>query len=299
MIRRIALCLCVSALAATFSPVAAPAAENMKFKLMASEYLDEKGATLKYPEGIACSKKSTIIVADTGNGRLLRYTLQNDTLKAGPEIKLSQVSYPTKVAINSKEEIFVLDGKQHRIARLTPDGAFVGYIDMGTSVMPKSFAIDPTDSIYILDVRRGQVIVTDPAGKQANEIPFPSEYGFISDIAVDGKGNILLLDNVKMMLYVATRETKAFKPMTGSLREYLDFASNIVADSHGKIFISDQNGGAVIILGQDGSFQGRQLNSGRKGGLVYYPAQACVTDSGEFAIADRNNSRIQLFKLIR
>lgn len=296
MIRKNFLCLILAG-AAAFAPAAATAAENLKLKPEAAEFVDEKGMYLNHPEGVGCAKGG-IVVADTGNGRLLRYSLQNGMLKAGGTMKLPQVSFPTKVAVNSKDEILVLDGKQHRIARLAPDGALVGFIEQG-GAMPKSFAVDPGDSIYILDVRGGKVIVTDPAGKRTNEIPFPADYGFMSDIAVDGKGNILLLDNVKMMLFVATKETKSFKALTGSLREYLDFASNITTDSHGRIFVSDQNGGAIIFLGQDGSFQGRQLSSGRKAGLVYYPAQACVTDDGEFAVADRNNSRIQLFKLIR
>lgn len=291
-------------LAALIVPVRSFSAETVKFKPVLAEYLDEKGGTLKYPEGIACTKKSSVIVADTGNGRLVRYAFQNDMLKAAPEIKVPQLTYPLRVQVNSKDDIFVLDGKQRRIVHLGPDGAFVGYVDpQNTSdsvpIVPRSFTIDAHDDIYILDIRKEQVIVVDPAGKVTRSLPFPKEYGFFSDVAVDTKGNTFLLDSVKDMAFIASKDAKAFQPLTNSMGEYMDFAPDITTDSQGRIFLTDQNGSAVVLLGQDGSFQGRQLNMGWKPGLVYYPAQACVTDGGDFFIADRNNSRIQLFRLLR
>jgi hypothetical protein len=33
-------------------------------------------------------------------------------------------------------------------------------------------------------------------------------------------------------------------------------------------------------------------------GRLYYPAQLCISDDGNVLIADRNNSRIQLFTII-
>ncbi len=84
---------------------------------------------MKQPEGVACSEKSLLIVGDTGNDRLLRYSYQDRSLKAGTEIKIPQLSNPIRVQINSKEEIFALDGKKRRIIRLNPDGTFKGYVD--------------------------------------------------------------------------------------------------------------------------------------------------------------------------
>ncbi|SNB47137.1 NHL repeat-containing protein [Geobacter sp. DSM 9736] len=298
MTRKQLLCLAIAGIAAVSCPVAAKAAENLKLKPAASEFLDDKGRYLKFPEGVACSKGG-IVVADTGNGRLVRYSVQNDSLKPGAELKVSQLPYPTRVHLSSKGEILVLDGKQRRVGRISPDGAFAGYVDAGANAAPKSFAIDGNDAIYILDVRQERVTVLDPAGKKTGEIPFPGGYGFLSDIAVDSKGNILLLDSTKSVLYVAGREAKEFKPLGGSLREYLDFAAAITTDNQGRIYVTDQNGSAIIILGQDGSFQGRQLAMGRKSGLVHYPSQACIGDNGDFFLTDRDNSRVQMFKMIR
>lgn len=296
MRRKLCQCMIIAAVAAGFVP-AARAAENITFKPAGSEFIDGKGGYLKFPEGVACAAGS-VIVADTGNGRLVRYQLQNDSLKDGVEIKVPQVSYPTKVHLGPKGEIFVLDGKQHKIARLTTEGAFSSFVEL-PGLVPKSFAVDSSGMIHILDLQGAQVVTLDPAGKKLGAIPFPASYGFISDVAVDAKGNTLLLDSIGAMIHIAPRNGTEFKPLTGPLHEYLDFPSDIVTDLQGKIYVTDQNGGAVILLGQDGSFQGRQLSQGRKAGLVSYPAQACLTERGDFIIADRNNGRVQLFKLIR
>jgi hypothetical protein len=49
------------------------------------------------------------------------------------------------------------------------------------------------------------------------------------------------------------------------------------------------------MLGIDGSYQGRQLSIGWSEGLVNYPGQLCVTESGATFVADRYNNRVQAF----
>jgi hypothetical protein len=109
----------------------------------------------------------------------------------------------------------------------------------------------------------------------------------------------LLIDSVKAMVFSAAKDSNSFSPLTKNLREYLDFPTGITTDSRGAIFLVDQNGSGIVILGQDGSFQGRQLNMGWNEGLLYYPSQMCINEKGEVFIADRGNSRVQIFMLAK
>jgi hypothetical protein len=61
----------------------------------------------------------------------------------------------------------------------------------------------------------------------------------------------------------------------------------------------DENGAGIVILGQDGSFLGRQLTMGWNEGLLYYPSQMCINDKDEAFIADTGNSRVQVFSIVR
>ena len=52
------------------------AAETARLRYLASVYADEKGGGLKLPEGVACDDKGQLVIGDTGNDRLLRFTLR-------------------------------------------------------------------------------------------------------------------------------------------------------------------------------------------------------------------------------
>lgn len=280
------------------------AAETAKLRPTQSVYYDDKGNGMKQPEGVACNDKSVLIVGDTGNGRLLRYTFEDKTVRAGSEIKVPQLSSPIRAQINSKGDIFALDGKERRIVHLGPQGEFKNFVSpegipSPANFVARSFKIDQNDNLYILDMLSERVVVISPEGKYQKQIEFPKDHGFFSDLAVDPKGNILLVDCVKRTLFSAARDAKEFSPLGGKLKEYLNFPTYVTTDSRGIIYIVDENGAGIVILGQDGSFLGRQLTMGWNEGLLYYPSQMCINDKGEVFIADRGNSRVQIFTLIK
>ena len=285
-------------------PMKSFSAETVKFRYVQSVYFDDKGGGLKQPEGVACNEKSLLVVGDTGNDRLVRYTFQERSLKAGTEVKIPQLSNPIRIQINSKGEIFALDGKRRRVVRLTPEGAFKGYVEpegipSPSAFVPRSIKIDANNNIYVLDIFSGRVLVLNSEGKYQKQIPFPKDYGFFSDLSVDSKGTVVLVDCVKAMVFSAAKDSNSFSPLTKNLREYLNFPTSITTDNRGTIYIVDENGSGIVILGQDGSFQGRQLNMGWNEGLLYFPSQMCVNEKGEVFIADRGNSRVQIFTLVK
>ncbi|ABQ26187.1 NHL repeat-containing protein [Geotalea uraniireducens] len=284
-------------------PVLCCGAETVKLRHITTLYADEKGGELKNPAGVACNETS-LLVADSGNGRLLRYALQGDVLKGGAEIKIPQLANPVRVQFGPKGELFVFDAKQRRIARLSSDGAFIGYLDpqgvpAPASYVPTGFKIDTEGRIYLLDIFSERVLILDQAGKYVAQIPFPKGYGFIVDLAVDAKGSILLMDSADATIFTAAKDAAVFTPLVKNLQEYMNFPGYITTDSRGIIYVVDQNGGAIVILGQDGSFLGRQLSMGRKNGLLYYPAQICLTGADSLFVADKDNSRVQLFEMVR
>jgi sugar lactone lactonase YvrE len=276
-------------------------AEPVRMKYGLSVYSDEKGIGLKQPEGVACSD-DRLVVADTGNDRLVIYSLAGGEPKGGKEVKIPQVLYPVRVATSSKGELFVLDGRQRKIARLTRDGAFVQFVDLGGvpgdgtgMVVPVGIGLDGGDNLYLLDILGGRVLVLNADGKFQRQIAFPKEYGFITDLAVDPRGTIFLVDGVKAVMYSTAKDPAVFTPITGTLKDELKFASNIVTDSKGTIYITDQNSGGVVVVGGDGAFRNRLLSLGWKEGSVRYPAQICIDSQGDLFVADRANSRIQEF----
>jgi hypothetical protein len=293
--------ICMVIISSTILPLCCYSAETLKLRFLTSVNLDDKEGAIKTPEGVTCDDKSSFIVADTGNGRLISYKLEEKKVKGGAEIKIPQITYPIRLQLNSKKDIFVLDGKQHRIAHLSPDGAFVGYVepqglDTPSNFVPRSFKIDQSDNIYLLDIYGERVVVLDQAGKLIKKIPLPKSKGFFSDIAVSFGGDILALDSINATVFVAKKDSTAFNPLTKSMHDFMSFPTYLTTNSRGGILVVDQDGGALVSLSLDGTFQGRQLSLGWKPGLLYYPSQICINNEGNVFIADRNNSRIQIFE---
>jgi NHL repeat len=287
-------------------PAPALSAEVLQLKHVASIYKyadvnDPKAAEIKInqPEGVAC-KGTSIIVSDTANSRLQLYTIQDDgTIKqrSGAEIK---VPYPMHVRLNSKGDIFVLDGKQRKILRLNAAGEFKGNFEpegvpAPETWIPKNFAIDANDNVYILDVFSSRVLVVSPEGKFQRQIGFPTADGFFSDLAVDPQGTIFMLNSITTTVYSAGPDDKAFSPLTKGLKDYITFPTSLAADRQ-YIYVVDQFGSGVVVLGRDGSFKGRKLRMGWKEGELRFPSDICLNEKGEMFIADRGNNRVQMYR---
>lgn len=283
------------------APLQCFAAKEVQFMRALSVYAGNKGVSLNHPEGVAC-QGNEVMVADTVNGRLVRYTLKGGKIGGGNAIKVSQITYPIRLHLDSKGDIFVLDGKTRNLYKLDPKGKFLGPVKptglpAGPAPILRSFALDGKDNIYLLDVFGERVIVLDKDGKFQRQIAFPKDVGFISDLCVGPTGTIYLLDSVDGKLYSVSPGSDKMGTLVSDLKQYLTFATGIYSGDDGTLFVVDHNGSGIVMLGPDGSYEGRQLTMGWKPGLLYYPSQICLTNDNEAVIADQGNSRVQIFKL--
>ena len=74
----IGLFMAVAALAAV-PGMARPAGLSFRLEIA----VDDKEEPLRAPEGVACSDKGALVVADSGNGRLLTYSYRDGRLTGG------------------------------------------------------------------------------------------------------------------------------------------------------------------------------------------------------------------------
>lgn len=273
------------------------AAGPLKMKFVQAVYDDGKEGGLKYPEGVACTDEY-FIVADTGNNRLVKYMFTDKVAKAAePEMPIIS---PLAAQVNSKGEIYALDGKDKRIKIFNADGTEKGILSpkgspVARNMVPRSFKIDQKDNIYILDISDEVVLILDPGGNYLRHVPFPEQAGFCSDLAVNSQGTIYLVDSTEVNVYAAAPEADQFSLLSKGTKEYANFPTNIALDKSGTIYLVDKHGGNLVILNQDGSFLGHKFGYGWKESQFYYPAQLCISPAGNFFIADRGNSRIQAF----
>jgi hypothetical protein len=234
---------------------------------------------LNQPEGVACSDQY-FVVADTGNRQLVRYSITDQTMVPDVTFPLEKIS-PMIAEINTKGEIYLLDGKTRTVIKVSQNGQVKGRIvpkgvTGSKTYMPRSFKLDEDDNLYLLD------IFAEP----------------FSDLAINDQGSIYLLNGVSGAIYVAIPGTEAFELMSDDLKEHMNFPTNLAIDSNGVLYLSDQYGSGLALVGRDGTFQGRKFGMGWEEGQLYYPSQLCINDQETLFIADKNNSRVQVFNIL-
>jgi len=295
---------CLVAAALVAGHLRLTAAETVRFRHMVSVYFDERGAGLSLPEGIACGSDGRVVVGDTGNGRLVRFTYRDKAVIWESEIKIPQLPAPTVIQLNAGGDIFALDGRERRIVRLSPDGGFKAAlafdgIPAPATVVPKSFAIDSVNNIYVLDVFAARVLLLDAQGKFTRAMPFPAGTGFLTALTADTTGTVFLLDSIKRRIFSAARGAAVFTPLGADMTGSVTTMPTSITASKGSIFVVEGSGSRIASFGRDGSFLSRQLTMGWEEGALNHPAQICINDKDEVFVADRDNSRIQVFQLVR
>jgi DNA-binding beta-propeller fold protein YncE len=148
-----------------------------------------------FPRGITVDSAGNIFVADTGNGRLQKFSSAGifvsviGTSGQGP----AQFREPCGIAVDSSSNIYVADVGNARVQKLKPDGSFLaewkgpepGFYG------PRDITIGPDNSVYVVDQGHSRIVKFDSNGKVLATwgSPGPND-GQLFDptsVAVDGK----------------------------------------------------------------------------------------------------------------
>ena len=297
-------CACLVAIALAVGGMELSGAGGGRLKFLAAIYFDDKGAGLSLPEGVACDASGQLVIGDTGNDRLLRFTYRDGTVGGGSVVKIPQLTAPVRVQLTSKGEIYALDGRQRRIVHLGPEGEFKAVLALNgvpppATIVPKSLAIDGADNLHVLDVFSARVLILNAQGRFLKALPLPGDVGFGSELAVDPAGTVFLIDSIKRRMFSAAKGAAAFAQLGGDLTQSVATLPSYLAASKGLIFVVEGSGSTIVAFGRDGAFLSRQLTAGWEEGTLNHPSQMCINDKDEVFIADRDNSRIQVFQLTR
>jgi DNA-binding beta-propeller fold protein YncE len=120
------------------------------------------------PTGIAVDGSGNVLVADTGNGRVEKFSPTGAFLSIiGTKGRgQGQFVQPNGIAIDRVGNIYVADAGNHRVLILKTDGTFItewkgpelGFYG------PRRIAIGPDDSIYVVDQGNSRIVKFNPDG---------------------------------------------------------------------------------------------------------------------------------------
>jgi sugar lactone lactonase YvrE len=121
-----------------------------------------------FPRGIATDRSGNILVADTNNGRIQKFTPTGaflsvfGTMGHGP----GELQEPNGLAVDRRGNIYVADSGNHRVEKYSPDGRFLaewrgpnpGFYG------PRDVWVSDDDFVYVVDQGRARVAKLDPNG---------------------------------------------------------------------------------------------------------------------------------------
>ncbi len=235
-------------------------------------------AQLDSPTAIAVDPTGNILVADTGNGRIEKFSPDGTFIG-----NIEGFEAPSGIAIDRAGNIYVAEiGSKHRIQKLAPDGTLIATWAPGL-YGPRKIAIGPDDSIYVVDSGRNRIVKLSPDGQVlaswGSEGNGDGQFRGLSSVAVDpGSNKVYVVDPINSRIQIFDSNgkflTKWSIPEWGKAMGYED----LVIDSQaGRLYASSAHLNAVFIF---------DLNGTRLGSLMPKPPDKLEGPSA-LALSDR------------
>ncbi|MCP4353037.1 MAG: PKD domain-containing protein [Desulfobacterales bacterium] len=232
------------------------------------------------PSDVAVGSKGFIYVADMNGHYIWKFTPDGflvtkwggrSTEDSPEDGKLNQ---PRKIAIDSKDFIYVADSSNHRIQKFTSDGRFVakwgsrGCDEEGEIRFnrPKGIAVDSKDIIYVADTNNDRIQKFTSDGnfiaKWGAECGVTGNLDQPSDIAVDSKDLIYVVDRDNDRIQKFTSEGAFVNKwgINGVGDGEFDSPCGIAIDSEDFIYVADTDNHRIQKFNSDGVFMGKWGN---------------------------------------
>lgn len=151
--------------------------------------------------------------------------------------------WPLGVALDSSDNIYVVDGYYNTITVLSSNGTLLNTFKDGF-VQPRDVAIDISGNIYVADTYNNRIVILASNGTQLNVSQFLfifSPYGIAVDIYVadTDQNRIIIFSSTGKLLNLFS---DSFSSPTG-----------VSVDNSGNIYVADANNNRIFVLSSGGT----------------------------------------------
>jgi len=257
------------------------------------------------PLGMCIDANGNILVADTGNGRIEKFSPTGNFLSALgiDRIGHGQLGEPNGIAVDRSGNIYVAEvASNHRVQKLAPDGTFIAEWkgpDVGF-YGPRRIAIGPDDSVYVVDQGRTRIVKFSRAGhvlsSWGSKGSGDGQFNDPTSVAVDStNGKVYVADPINKRIQVFDQNgkflTKWIIPEWGQPAGFEDL---IIDSKMGRVYASSVNIDAVLIF---------DLNGTRVGNLTPKPPDrlegpsALALGDGKLYVLNMHGNRVSAIDL--
>jgi DNA-binding beta-propeller fold protein YncE len=256
------------------------------------------------PTGIAVDSNGNILVADTGNGRIEKFSPTGPLLgsigtKGSSE---GQLGNPNGIAVDRAGNMYVAEVGNQRVQKLTADGTFIaewkgpepGFYG------PRRVAISPDDSVYVVDQGHTRIARFSPDGHVlttwGSKGNGPGQFYDPTSVAIDLRTNkVYVADPINKRIQVFEADGNFLAqwpvPQWGRPNGFEDLAIDAKA---GRLYASSANMDAVLVF---------DLNGAQVGTLTPKPPDklegpsALALASGKLYVLNMAGNRVSLIEL--
>jgi DNA-binding beta-propeller fold protein YncE len=256
------------------------------------------------PTGIAVDANGNVLVADTNNGRLEKFSPTGGFLSS-MGIKgngYGQLGAPNGIAIDRASNIYVADASKHVVEKLASDGSVIAEWKGPAPGFygPRRIAIGPDESVYVVDQGRTRIVKFSSDGQVlrtwGGKGNGDGQFDDPTSVAVETTNNkVYVADPINRRIQVFDSEgkflTKWSVPQWGRTHGFEDLA---IDSKRNRLYASSANMDAVLMF---------DLNGNRIGTLAAKPGErldgpsALAVANGKLYVLNMIGNRVTAINL--
>jgi len=209
------------------------------------------------PHGLAIDSAGNIFVADTGNGRIQKFSPNGAFVTSIASVD------PNGVAVDRAGNIYVAEiGSKHHVRKLGPDGTSIAKWAPDL-YGPRKIAIGPDDAIYVVDSGRNRMVKFSPDGQVlaswGSEGTGDGQFRGVSSVAVDSVNNrVYVADamNSRIQVFDAGGKFQS-KWSVSEWGQPIGFEDLAIDSQRGRLYASSVHMDSILVF----DLQGQRIGS--------------------------------------
>jgi tripartite motif-containing protein 71 len=271
---------------------------------------------LTSPQALAIAPSGKTYVADTGNGRVERFSSVGVfQTEWGHFPDAGVLDSPKGIAVDASDNVYVTNQQQGIIQKFDKDGTLLAESTYGAGNANGQLSSSNLASTIAVDPSTGNLFVTDTNNYRIQEfspsLTYITQWGSFGSIdgqfnkpqgiAVDASGNVFVADTLNNRIqefdssHAWVRTWGSSAPSTGSATGAFNKPKGIAIDTSGNVWVADSGNNRIQGFGSTGVFIQAWGSSGTGDGNLSGPSDIDVQPGGAILVDDFGHDRVQRF----